>query len=68
MNQPFVIRVIRTRKRPPVSPVVSFRKFCRKSLSEESLRWSVVELILFGALAAASAWPIIRSFEAMRFL
>ena len=68
MNQPFVIRVIRTRKRPPVNPVATFRKFCRKSLSEELLRWSVIELILFGVLAAVSAWPIIHALQAMRFL
>jgi hypothetical protein len=69
MTTPFLITVVRTRKRRPnKGPSANFREFQRKYFGNEAIRWFVIELFLFALLAAASAWPILRAIEALRLL
>ena len=46
----------------------AFREFQREYLKDERVRWFVIELLLFGLLAALSAGPIICAIEALRLL
>jgi hypothetical protein len=69
MTTPFAVTVVRTRKRRPVNgPGTAFRKLQREYLKDESISWFVIELLLFGLLAAISAGSLFRAFEAMRSL
>ena len=53
---PFVVTLIRTKKRQPVNgPRTGFRKFQREYFGNESIRWFVIEWLLFALLAAVSA-------------
>jgi hypothetical protein len=69
MTTPFTITVLRTRKRPPGNGrSVNSRKFRSKYFGNESIRWFVIDLLLFGLLAVLSAWPILQALEAFRML
>jgi hypothetical protein len=69
MTTPFCMTVVRTRKRRPRnSGSTDFWKFQRKYFGKESVRWFVIEWLLFALLAAASSWPILRAIEALHLL
>lgn len=68
MISPFVVTVTRTKRRRIDRTGARLRKLQRKFLRNESLRSFIIELLLFGLLAAVSAWPIIRAIEALRLL
>lgn len=69
MTTPFAITVIRTRKRRPLKGrETPFREFQRGYSKDESIRWFVIELLLFGLLVLLSAWPMIHAIEALRML
>ncbi|MDQ3545605.1 MAG: hypothetical protein M3429_03665 [Verrucomicrobiota bacterium] len=44
------------------------RRLQRKYLRNESIRWFVIELLLFALLAALCVGPMIDAIEAMRLL
>lgn len=46
----------------------SFREISREFLRSETPRHFVVELLLFGAIVAVSAWPLLALAEALRRL
>jgi hypothetical protein len=61
--------VVRTRKRRPRNGgSADFWKSQRKYFGQESVRWCVIEWLLFALLAAASSWPILRALEALALL
>jgi hypothetical protein len=69
MTTPCVVTLVRTKKRRPInSPRIAFRKLQREYLEGESIRWFVIELLLFGLLVLLSAWPMIHAIEALRLL
>ena len=69
MTTPFCITVVRTRKRRPRNGgSADFWNFQRKYFGKESVRWLVIEWLLFALLAAASSWPILRAIEVLRLL
>jgi hypothetical protein len=68
MILPFVVTVTRRKRRLLDRSGATLRKRQRRFLRNESNRWLIVELLLFGIFAAISAWPIIRAIEALRLL
>ncbi len=70
MVTPFHIRIVRTKKRRPgnSSRLRYLSKLRREALHNESVRSTVLELLLFAALAVISAWPIYQAVAALRFL
>lgn len=70
MVTPFHIRVVRTRKRRATgsSPFRYLSKLRREALHHELVRWSVLEMLFFAALAVISAWPLYQAIVALRFL
>jgi hypothetical protein len=68
MTTPFTIAVVRTRKRRIDHSHTALWKRQRQYLQNDYIRWFVIELLLFGLLAAISAWPMIRAIEALRML
>ena len=66
MTTPFLITVVRTRKRRPArAPSARFRRLQRQYLRDESFRWLVIELLCFGLLGAVSAWPLFQALKAL---
>jgi hypothetical protein len=69
MTTPFVITVVRTRRRRPAKiRSSSFRRRQRQYLGDESNRWFVIALLCFGLLAAISAWPLLQALKALGWL
>ena len=68
MISPFLTTVVRPRNRPPGRASATFRKLQRKCARNESIWMFLHELLLFGLLAAVSAWSVARAIEALRFL
>jgi hypothetical protein len=69
MISPYAFTVVRTRKRRQAKrPSATVRRLQQGRLRAESIRWFLVELILFSLLAALSAESLLRAFAALRFL
>jgi hypothetical protein len=66
MISPFVVTVMRTKRRSLDWSCAKFRRLQRELLQQESARLFVIELLIFGVLADVSAWPIMRAIEALR--
>ena len=66
MTTPFLITVVRTRRRRPAkAPISGFRRLRRQYLEDESIRWFVIALLCFALLAAISAWPLLQTLKAL---
>jgi hypothetical protein len=66
MTTPFLITVVRTRRRRPTKPPTSrFQRFERQHPRDESIRWFVIALLCFALLAAISAWPLLQTLKAL---
>lgn len=69
VNSPSVLTLVRTQKRRPSGKSnAALRRLQRKHLKNESVRWFVIELLLFALLAALCAGPMIDAIDAMRLL
>jgi len=66
MTTPFVITVVRTRRRRRAKASTSgFRRPQRQHPRDESIRWFVVALLCLGLLAAISASPLFQTLKAL---
>ena len=69
MTTPFLITVVRTRRRRPSQDSdFQFSRRQRQYLGDESIRWFVIALLCFGLLAAISAWPLLQALKALGWL
>jgi len=66
MTTPFLITVVRTRRRRPAkAPISGFRRLRRQHPGDESIRWFVIALLCFGLLAAICAGPLLETLKAL---
>jgi hypothetical protein len=69
MNSPHLVRISRSKKRAPINDRRrSIRQVSREYFRSEGIWSFVVELFLFGLLAAISVWPMLCAVEALRLL